>query len=249
MKVNTIMTTEVAFCKGNTRLDDVARLMADHNCSAIPIVDDDKSRKVIGILTDRDIVRRTLARGKNPAGLTAAACMTTDVFVAKQDSEIEECLQTMEKHHVRRLPIIDDKRAVCGIVTLSNLAEFLPAPTVGEVIKEITEPNRKHNGHTAPFPQKTSSTSTKSQSGVSTPALLSVQDIPHEVRKELPAPAQQLYFEAYNSAVQELRDSSKSLSSQQEAVGAATKIAWSAVKQQFQKKGDHWVIKGAPSRG
>lgn len=239
MKVDTIMTKDVAFCKGNTRLDEVARLMAAYNCSALPVLEDEKSRKVVGILTERDIVRRTLAVGKNPAGLTASACMTSDVYVAKSDSEIDDCLKTMEQHHIRRLPIIDDKRACCGIVTLTNLAEFLPAPTVGEALKEITEPERKHNGG-AHKPAGNSF-------GERLP-YLTFGILPEDVKKQLPKRAQEVYIEAFNSALDEMEASPKRPDSPETAHRSATKVAWAAVRQKFQKDGDQWIAKSASVR-
>ncbi len=255
MKVDTIMTKDVAFCKGNTRLDEVARMMADYDCSAIPVVDDEKTRKVIGILTDRDIVRRTLAIGKNPAGLTASSCMTSEVFVARKDSDVEDALATMEEHHVRRLPIIDDKRACCGIVTLTNLAAFLPAPTVGEIVKELTEPYQKHNGHKSANPTMGGpSASTKSPKEGNGPLIgekapnRTIAELPGDVKFRLPKPAQQVYLDAFNSALLELRDPTKPPETPSEIKKSASKIAWAAVKQQYQKQGGEWVAKGPGAR-
>jgi CBS domain-containing protein/cation transport regulator ChaB len=251
MKVDTIMTKDVAFCKGNTRLDEVAKLMATYNCSAIPVFEDEKGRRVVGILTARDIVNRTLAVGKNPAGLTAASCMTSDVFVARKDSEIEDCLQTMEQHHVRRLPVIDDKRACCGIVTLTNIAEFLPAPTVGEVLKEITEPNRRHNG--GPF-GRTKEASTKPQGAAKLDRpttkmpYLSINVLPDDVKRQLPRSAQEAYLEAYNSALSEMETTSKGPETPEAAQKSANKVAWASVKQRYQKQGEEWIPKNPKSR-
>jgi CBS domain-containing protein/cation transport regulator ChaB len=255
MKVDTIMTKDVAFCKGNTRLDEVARMMADYDCSAIPVVEDEKTRRLVGILTDRDIVRRTLAVGKNPAGLTASACMTSEVFVVRDNSEVEDALATMEEHHIRRLPIIDDKRACCGIVTLTNLAAFLPAPTVGEIVKELTEPYQRTNGHKSANPTPGGpSASTKSQKEGNGPLngdrapFRSISELPGDVKSLLPKTAQQVYLDAYNSALRELQDPTKPPESPGEIKKSASKIAWGAVKQQYQKKGDEWVAKSPSSR-
>ena len=251
MKVDAIMTKDVAYCKGNTRLDEVAKLMATYNCSAIPVVEDEKNRRVVGILTARDIVNRTLAVGKNPAGLTAASCMTSDVFVARKDSEVEECLQTMEEHHLRRLPVIDDKQSCCGIITLTNIAEFLPAPTVGEAIKEITEPNRRHNG--SPF-GRTKETSTKLQGAarLDRPATkmpyLSINVLPDDVKRMLPRSAQEAYLEAYNSALSEMEETSKGPETPEAAQKSANEVAWASVKQRYQMQGKQWVPKSPKTR-
>jgi CBS domain-containing protein/cation transport regulator ChaB len=248
MKVDTIMTKDVAFCKGNTRLDEVARMMADYDCSAIPVVDDETTRKVVGILTDRDIVRRTLAVGKNPAGLTASSCMTPDVFVAKEDSDIEEALATMEQHHVRRLPVIDDKRSCCGIVTLTNLAAFLPAPTVGEIVKELTEPSHKRAVTGVPPPPTTSRQDGNGPLIGERAPYRSIGELPGEIKFQLPKAAQQAYLDAYNSALIELQDPSKPPETPAEIKKSASKVAWAAVKQRYQKKGDEWVARSPKTR-
>ncbi len=255
MKVDAIMTKDVAYCKGNTRLDEVARMMADYDCSALPVVDDESTRKIVGILTEGDIVRRTLAVGKNPAGLTASACMTSEVFVVHSDSEIEEALATMEQHHVRRLPIIDDRKACCGIVTLTNLAVFLPAPIVGEIVKELTEPVHERSGSRmidlSSVGRSPASRTRKTDQGPligERAPYRSIAELPGDVKFQLPKPAQQLYVDAYNGALIELQDPSKPPETPNEIKRTASKIGWAAVRQKFQKKGEEWVAKSPKSR-
>ena len=251
MKVDAIMTKDVAFCKGNTRLDEVAKLMATYDCSAIPVVEDEESRRVVGILTARDIVNRTLAVGKNPAGLTAAACMTPDVFTAQTDSEVEDCLHTMERHHVRRLPVINEERACCGIVTLTNIAEFLPAPKVGEVVKEITAPDWRHDG-TSFGQQEGSSTKPRGGARPDRPATkmpyLSINVLPDDVKRMLPRSAQEAYLEAYNSALSGMEGALKRPETPEAAQKSANEVAWAYVKQQYQMQGKKWVPKSPKTR-
>jgi len=250
MKVDAIMTKDVAFCKGDTMLDEVARLMATHDCGAIPVIEDETTRKIVGILTQGDIVRRTLAVGKNPAGLTAAACMTPDVFTARRDSDIEDCLQTMELYHVRRLPVIDDDRACCGIVTLTDIAEVLPALEVGDVM-EVIEADWGQDG--TPFGQQ-KGTSKKPRGGarLDFPATqmpyLSINVLPDDVKRLLPPDAQEAYLDAYNSALREMEEASKGPESPEAAQRSANAIAWASVKQRYQKKGKKWVLKSPKTR-
>lgn len=146
MKVAEIMTTDVVFCQRDTSLEEVAKMMAEHECGVLPVVSDEKSKKIVGIVTDRDIVCRSLAKGKDPMGLTAGDCMTRKVYKCDMDTNVVDCLETMERHHVRRIPVVDKKAGCCGIVTLTNIAGTLPVQTTGNLVKEVTEPLR-HNGH------------------------------------------------------------------------------------------------------
>jgi CBS domain-containing protein len=143
MNVEKIMTTDLACCTPDTKLTEVASLMKRYNCGSIPVVDSLDSRKLKGIITDRDIVTRALAAGRNPENLTAKEVMTNPVYFCNMSSDIEECIETMERHHVRRVPVVDDTGACCGIVGLADLAAQVPTKKVGEVIKEVTEPIRQ----------------------------------------------------------------------------------------------------------
>jgi CBS domain-containing protein len=143
MKVDQIMSTNVVCCTADTNLQDVARMMADYDCGVVPVVEDQKSMKIVGILTDRDIVCRGLGNGRDIKGLKAADCMTSEVFCCKEGDSIEECLQTMEQHHIRRVPIVDSDNCCCGIVSITNIAATQPEDKTGHLVKEVTEPLAK----------------------------------------------------------------------------------------------------------
>jgi CBS domain-containing protein len=145
MKVESIMTPDVVCCSRETSLEDVARMMAEHECGVVPVIKDEKTREIVGIITDRDIVCRSLAKGKDPVQMTAADCMTKKVYKCDRDTNVVDCLDTMERHHIRRVPVVDKNKACCGIVTLTNIAGTLPVQTTGNLVKEVTEPLR-HNG-------------------------------------------------------------------------------------------------------
>src|SRR5260370_25536150 len=95
-----VMTVNPALCKPETSLDQVARLMVQHDCGEIPVVD--SAEQVVGVVTDRDIVCRLVAEGKNPSAYPAEPCMTSRVVTVLQDAPIAEVLATMDKQQVRR---------------------------------------------------------------------------------------------------------------------------------------------------
>ena len=85
-------------------------MMVENNCGEIPIVD--RSNHPIGVVTDRDIVCRVVAEGKNPTGQTADSCMTRPVVTVPTDAPLDEVIATMEDYQIRRVPVIDEAAAV-----------------------------------------------------------------------------------------------------------------------------------------
>src|SRR5215510_3681339 len=85
-----------ACCSPDTSLDQVAKMMVENNCGEIPIVD--RSNHPIGVVTDRDIVCRVVAEGRNPTGQTADSCMTRPVVTVPGDAPLDDVISTMEDH-------------------------------------------------------------------------------------------------------------------------------------------------------
>ena len=91
MSVSTVMTERPACCTPNALMTDVARLMVEHDCGEIPVVEDMTSRKLAGVITDRDIATRVVAKGRNPAETRASECMTTPCVSVTADTSLEDC--------------------------------------------------------------------------------------------------------------------------------------------------------------
>ena len=131
-----LMTENPALCKPETPLDQVARLMVQHNCGEIPVVD--SAEQVVGVLTDRDIVVRIVAEGKNPAAYPAEHCMTSVVVTVPQDAPIGDVLATMEKHQIRRVPVVDDRGGCIGMISQADLAWEGREKDVAELLREVS---------------------------------------------------------------------------------------------------------------
>lgn len=138
MQVRDIMTEDPACCTPETDLKEVARLMVEHDCGAIPVVDDMDSMKPIGIITDRDIVMRTLAVGKDPTYLKIQDCMSGPCLTIGTMDDVEDCCDTMEANQIRRIVVIDDDGRCCGIVAQADIAKMAPRETTAEVVREIS---------------------------------------------------------------------------------------------------------------
>jgi CBS domain-containing protein len=138
MKVKEIMTANPTCATPRTNLKDIAKLMLDKNCGAIPIVENFQTMRPVGVVTDRDITTRTVARGINPILLTAETAMTTPVKTLKPESTIEECCELMEAIDVRRVPIVDEDGKLCGIVAQADIARNAPAYETAELVKDVS---------------------------------------------------------------------------------------------------------------
>jgi CBS domain-containing protein len=139
-RVRDVMTRDPVCCTRDTALTDVSRVMTEHNCGAVPVVQSNDNGKLVGIITDRDIVTRTLAAGKDPYQMAAGACMSTDVQTVSPDASLEECARVMERHQVRRILVLDRSGRVVGIVAQADLARHAPPGKAGEVVREVSQP-------------------------------------------------------------------------------------------------------------
>ena len=140
MQVKEVMTTDPACCISETGLEEVARMMIDHDCGEIPVVENEETKLPIGVITDRDIVCRTVARGLNPFDLTVADCMSKPCVTVTPDMSIEECSRIMEENKIRRVPVVDADGSCCGIVALADIALHAKRSVTAEVVKEVSEP-------------------------------------------------------------------------------------------------------------
>lgn len=131
-----IMTADPARCSPWTTLDQVAKLMLQNNCGEIPIVD--VSDRVIGVITDRDIVCRVVAEGRNPAAQTAEKWMSSPVVTVQPDALLREVVDTMERHQIRRVPVVDSSGCCAGIISQADVARFGREHDVAELVRTVS---------------------------------------------------------------------------------------------------------------
>jgi CBS domain-containing protein len=113
----------------------VATLMVDHDCAAVPIV---SSGEVLGLVTDRDIACRAVARGWNAAELPVSAVMSAPLVAVHPDEDFEDAVQVMKENHVHHLPVIDDGGHLLGIVAQSDLGRRMPNRELGQLVRETS---------------------------------------------------------------------------------------------------------------
>jgi CBS domain-containing protein len=132
-----VMTADPACCSANTTLDEVAKMMALNDCGEIPVID--TTDQVIGVVTDRDIVCRVVAEGKNPMAYTAETCMSTPVLTVREDSPLDDVVTAMEKHQVRRVPVVDAREACVGIISQADVSLRGNTAEVAKLARDVSK--------------------------------------------------------------------------------------------------------------
>jgi CBS domain-containing protein len=137
MKVKEIMTRGIDFIDRLETVKNAARKMANDNVGALPVFD---SNYLVGIITDRDIVIRTIATGNNPSTTRVSEIMTSEVFWCNQNIEIEDAAAIMETKQVRRLLVKNESGHLIGMVSLTDLAKGFNKELAAEVLLKIATP-------------------------------------------------------------------------------------------------------------
>ena len=120
MKISECMSKDVCFVKPNCNTYDAARIMCENHIGCIPVCDDGK--KIVGLITDRDILLRAVACDKDTKATPVSEIMTTNVYTCEPQAEINEAQNLMAQNQIRRIPVVDEKCKVVGILTMGDLA-------------------------------------------------------------------------------------------------------------------------------
>jgi CBS domain-containing protein len=142
VRVRDVMTPDPAFCTPDCTAREAAILMRDNDSGSIPVVESDSSRKLVGIVTDRDLAIRGLAEGKGP-DTEIRGLMTEGPTAAAPEDEVEVVREVMVAQQVRRVPVVDEDGLIVGIVAQADIAREDGAATdqeVGRIVEAISDP-------------------------------------------------------------------------------------------------------------
>ncbi len=134
MRVKDIMTKGLRIAEPEEMLPHAARKMRTQNISALPVVED---RMLVGMVTDRDIVIRALGAGRDPAAVTVREIMTDECVWCSESDELEVAAGIMIETKVRRLPAMNDKNEIVGMLSLEDVARHAPVALTGEILKAV----------------------------------------------------------------------------------------------------------------
>ena len=144
MKVKDCMCKDVAYLTPNSTVQECAKLMWTKHVGCIPVCDTNK--KVVGLVTDRDVILRSIACDKDIKTTPLSEIMTTNVELCKENDEVKYAQSTMSNEQIRRLPVVNENNEIVGIITLGNLCanQYVDTDYVGETLENICSTNRKN---------------------------------------------------------------------------------------------------------
>lgn len=135
VKVRDVMHSGASWIAPDMPLPDVAARMDQEDIGALPVGEDDK---LIGMITDRDIVIRAFADGSDPLQLKARDVMSQPIIFCTANEELDDAVRIMERKQVRRLPVIDDNRRMVGMLSLGDVAARAPASLAAETLRAVS---------------------------------------------------------------------------------------------------------------
>ena len=140
MKCSELMTKDPSCCLPTDTVFDAAQLMKSEDVGPIPVVSDKQTKKLAGIVTDRDLALKVVAEGLDPKQTTIEEVMTTGVQTCGPDDDVSNVLELMEEHHIRRIPIVDDADCLVGIIAQADVATRIDQPDkTHEVVETISK--------------------------------------------------------------------------------------------------------------
>jgi CBS domain-containing protein len=139
-----VMTKNPVCCLPNDTVTKVAQLMQRDNIGSIPVIEDEKTHKLAGIVTDRDLALKVIAKGQDAKSTKVEAVMTRQVVTCRAEDDLQKALDAMAKHQLRRIPIVDNDNRIVGIIAQADVATRLNQPEkTAEMVKEISQSNAK----------------------------------------------------------------------------------------------------------
>jgi CBS domain-containing protein len=135
MKVEKMMHKGVEWVSPNTSIAALAKKMQQFDIGAIPVGENDR---LIGMVTDRDIVIRGVANGKDPSKLTARDVMTKGVTYCRDNEEVDEAVRIMESKQIRRLPVINANKRMVGMISLGDMSHAASKKIAAEVTRVVS---------------------------------------------------------------------------------------------------------------
>jgi CBS domain-containing protein len=139
MQLKDIMTPKPECIRPDATLQEAAQKMRVLDVGPLPVCGEND--RLAGMITDRDIVVRAVAEGKDPKSTTVREAMTEEIIYGFEDQDVDDAARVMEQKQIRRLVVLNRDKRLVGIVSLGDLAvETGPRPTAGEVLREVSEP-------------------------------------------------------------------------------------------------------------
>ena len=135
-----VMTRNLVVAQPDDSVAKVAQQMKEWDVGPIPIVEDTVAKKLLGVVTDRDLAMKVVAEGKDPNTTKVREVMTEDIVTCGENDDIQETMEAMSQHQLRRILVVDGDNNLVGIIAQADIATRVDKPEkTGEVVKEISE--------------------------------------------------------------------------------------------------------------
>ena len=145
MKIQEIMTRDPSNVTADATVREAAQVMKRENVGIVPVVDGQNERRLVGLVTDRDIAIRCIAEGKDGTCRVRDVMSTDDLATCKVNDDVENVMSAMRSEKVRRIPIVDERGSLVGIVSQADvLLKTRDTGRAGETVEQISEPGGRH---------------------------------------------------------------------------------------------------------
>jgi CBS domain-containing protein len=135
-KVRDVMTDRPFTVSPDTLITEVAEVMEREDIGSVPVLE---GEQLAGMITDRDIVVRAIAKGKDPRGMPVREAWTREVLAVREDDDLSDAMKAMASYQVRRIPVVDDDNRLVGIIAQADVALEAKEKAIGEMVEEISK--------------------------------------------------------------------------------------------------------------
>jgi CBS domain-containing protein len=134
------MTRDVVTCTPESTIVEVAQLMKEEDIGPVLVVDNEQSRTLVGIVTDRDLVLKAIAEGRDPKTTRVGDVMSKKLITCRADDDVDVAMQSMAQYQLRRIPVVEENMMLVGIIAQADVATRANEPEkTAEVVKEISQ--------------------------------------------------------------------------------------------------------------
>jgi len=139
-KCKEVMTKDPICCLPNSTVSEAAELMQKEHIGSIPVIENQQSRKLVGIVTDRDLALKIVADGLDAKSTKVEVVMTHKVITRRLNNDLQKALDSMAKYQLRRIPIVDKDNKILGIITQADVATRVSHPRkTAAMVKEVSQ--------------------------------------------------------------------------------------------------------------
>jgi CBS domain-containing protein len=143
-KCNEVMTKNPVCCRPDDMVIKVAQLMQSENIGSVPVIENEQTQELVGIVTDRDLALKIVAKGHDANSTKVEAVMTRQIVTCRTDDDLQLALDAMAEHQLRRIPIVDNDNKIVGIIAQADVATRVNLPEkTAAMVKEISQSNAK----------------------------------------------------------------------------------------------------------